>query len=597
MNYLILSESGLATARRLQAQIGGVIHGFERRVAGEDITLFDDVGGALRDLFAQDTPLIALCAAGIIIRHLGPELGQKHTDTPVLAVAEDGSAVVPLLGGHHGANKLARRLSAVLGVVPAITTASDSLYGIALDEPPVGWRLANPDDMKAFVSALRQGETVVLDGRCDWIEASDLPLSETGALRISITDKPIAGNEAHLVYHRQTLAVGVGCERGADGSELIRLISSTLAERELSQLSIAGLFSLDLKSDEAAVHEAARYFSVPARFFDLSALQAQEHRLANPSELVKAEVGVAGVAEAAALAAGGDLVVEKQKGPRSTCAISHSPEILTPMQLGLPRGHLSIVGIGPGRADWRTGAAVMALRRADVVVGYGLYLDLIAGLIDGKDCRRFELGEEEARVSAAIELAAAGQNVALVSSGDAGIYAMGALVHELLDRENVPAAWDRIAVELLPGISALQAAALRAGAPLGHDFCAISLSDLLTPREDILRRIRAAAEGDFVISFYNPVSRRRRDLLALAKEILLRHRPDETPVVLARDLGRPGESLQVLPLEELQVDDVDMLTLVMVGSSETRARRRGDGTWSVYTPRGYAAKVEKDASA
>ena len=170
---------------------------------------------------------------------------------------------------------------------------------------------------------------------------------------------------------------------------------------------------------------------------------------------------------------------------------------------------------------------------------------------------------------------------------------MAALAHELLDQDGAPASWQRISVELSPGISAMQAAALRAGAPLGHDFCAISLSDLLTPRDVILRRVEAAAAGDFVISFYNPVSKRRRDLLDIARKILLKHRPEDTPVILARNLGRAGESIIVLPLKDLQIDDVDMLTLVMIGSSETRARRRGDGTWSVYTPRGYAAKQEK----
>ncbi|MDP7549398.1 MAG: precorrin-3B C(17)-methyltransferase, partial [Alphaproteobacteria bacterium] len=329
---------------------------------------------------------------------------------------------------------------------------------------------------------------------------------------------------------------------------------------------------------------------VAARFFDLATLQAQESRLANPSDIVKAEVGVAGVAEAAALAAGGELLVEKRKSRRATCAIARSNKIIDPMTLGSARGHLAIVGIGPGRADWRTGAAETALRRAEVIVGYGLYLELIADLIVDKECHAYALGEEEARVRFAIDLAAQGSNVALVSSGDAGVYAMGALAHELLDREDAPGHWDRISLELAPGISAMQAAALRAGAPLGHDFCAISLSDLLTPREVILRRVQAAAAGDFVISFYNPVSKRRRDLLAKARDILLRHRPPDTPVILARDMGRPGEQLTVLPLKDLQIDDVDMLTLVMVGSSETRARMRGDGTWSVYTPRGYGAK-------
>jgi len=603
MNYLVLSNAGLDTARRLQAALGGVIHGYGKRIQAADVRAFDDVAAALRDNFNTGEPLIALCAAGIVIRHLAPVLGNKHDDAPVLALAEDGSAIVPLLGGHHGGNDLARRMGAILNVVPAITTASDTLFSIALDEPPAGWRLANPGDMKSFVVALRTGAAVQITGDGDgyWLRASNLPQADDGPLKITIADAPLMGDGRHLIYHRQNLALGVGCERGTGEEELIQLITDTLAAENIPAQSLAGVFSLDLKMDEAAVHAAAMHFDIPARFFDLAALQAQEGRLANPSDIVKAEVGVAGVAEAAALAAvgaaegtaGGELLVEKRKSRRATCAIARAPNIIDAMALGSARGHLAIVGIGPGRADWRTGAAEAALRQAEVIVGYSLYLELVADLIVDKECHAYDLGEEEARVRFAIDLATAGRNVALVSSGDAGIYAMGALAHELLDRDDAPGPWGRISLELLPGISAMQAAALRAGAPLGHDFCAISLSDLLTPRAVILQRVEAAAVGDFVISFYNPVSKRRRDLLAIAREILLRHRPDDTPVVLARNLGRPSEQLTVLPLKDLQVDDVDMLTLVMVGSSETRARQRGDGTWSVYTPRGYAAKHPK----
>jgi cobalt-precorrin 5A hydrolase/precorrin-3B C17-methyltransferase len=130
---------------------------------------------------------------------------------------------------------------------------------------------------------------------------------------------------------------------------------------------------------------------------------------------------------------------------------------------------------------------------------------------------------------------------------------------------------------------------------LGHDFCAISLSDLLTPREDILRRIRAAAEGDFVIAFYNPVSKRRRDLLALARDILLEHRPAGCPVMLASSLGRPEEYLRYRRLEDLQVDEVDMLTVVLIGSSQSRLAALGEGP-RMYTPRGYARKIDGDLS-
>jgi len=590
VNYLVLSETGLATARRIQQELGGVIHGLAKNIKADDVTPFGNTRNCLQDLFTTGDPVIALCAAGIVVRFLAPVLDNKHADAPVIAMAEDGSAVVPLLGGHHGANKLAQQIGKILQVSPAVTTTSDTLFDVALDEPPAGWRLGNPQDAKAFVAALRDGASVQLNSEAPWLSDSNLPLATDGSLKITVSDKALSGDAQHLVFYKQNLALGVGCERGADASEVIALVTETLTQAKLSPRSLAGLFSIDLKMDEAALHEAAAYFDIPARFLDVERLRQEEPRLANPSDIVKAEVGVAGVAEASALAAGGELIVEKHKSQRATCAVSRSDTIIDATNVGTVRGHLAVVGIGPGRADWRTGAATTALRKADKIVGYKLYLDLIADVIVDKDCHVFGLGEEEDRVRAAIELAAEGHNVALVSSGDAGVYAMAALAHELLDRDGTPATWDRISVELLPGISAMQAAALKVGAPLGHDFCTISLSDLLTPREVILQRVEAAASGDFVISFYNPVSKTRRDLLAISREILLKYRPEDTPVVLARNLGRPTEKITVLPLKDLKVDDVDMLTLVMVGSSETRARTRGDGTWSVYTPRGYAAK-------
>ena len=590
MNFLVLSETGLATAKRLQEKLGGVIYGRLKNGNHSDVRAVDSISDALRDLFAKGEPVVALCAAGIVIRHLVPVLTSKYTDAPVVSVSETGSAIVPLIGGHHGANDLSRQIGDILEVTPAITTASDSFFKVALDHPPMGWKLTNPENNKKFVAALRDGASVQIDGDADWLRDSNLPISDDGELKITISDTIMTGDDQHLVYHRKNLALGVGCERNAEASELISLITDSLDAQNLSPFSLAGLFSIDLKMDENAVHATAEHFNIPARFFDVEALQAQESRLANPSDIVKAEIGVAGVSEASALAAGGELIVEKHKSKRATCAITRADNIIDPKALGTARGHLAVVGIGPGRADWRTGAAENAVRRADVIVGYHLYLNLIEDLIMDKEQHGYDLGKEEDRVRAAIDLAATGKNVALVSSGDAGVYAMGALAHELLDRDGAPASWDRITLELTPGVSAMQAAALRVGAPLGHDFCAISLSDLLTPREVILQRVEAAAAGDFVISFYNPVSKKRRDLLAIARDTLLQHRPDNTPVVLARNLGRPTEEITILELKDLQVDDVDMLTLVMVGSSETRARKRGDGSWSVFTPRGYAAK-------
>jgi cobalt-precorrin 5A hydrolase / precorrin-3B C17-methyltransferase len=220
-------------------------------------------------------------------------------------------------------------------------------------------------------------------------------------------------------------------------------------------------------------------------------------------------------------------------------------------------------------------------------VGYRLYLDLLGAAIAGKARHDGALGAEEARARAALDLAATGRQVALVSSGDAGIYGLAALVFELLDRGDHPP-WRQIDLAVVPGVSALQAAAARLGAPLGHDFCAVSLSDLLTPWPVIERRLHAAAEGDFVLALYNPRSERRQGQLAAARDILLRHRPAETPVALARNLGRAGESLRITTLAALDPAEADMLTMVLIGSSTTRLI---PGTPPrLYTPRGYAAK-------
>ena len=285
------------------------------------------------------------------------------------------------------------------------------------------------------------------------------------------------------------------------------------------------------------------------------------------------------------------LGVPKLKSANATCAIAAAPEPITEVR-GRSRGRVSLVGIGPGQAAWRTPEASRLIAEADDLVGYGLYIDLLGPLAAGKPRHDFPLGGEEARCRFALGLAGEGRDVALVCSGDAGIYAMGALVFELLDRgEGLSDAARRTEVISAPGVSALQAAAARAGAPLGHDFCAISLSDLLTPRADILRRIEAASTGDFVIAFYNPVSKKRRTLLAEARAILLGSRPPETPVLLASNLGRPDEALRLRTLGTLEVDEVDMLTVVLVGSSQSRVTAGG----RFYTPRGYAKKMGEGA--
>ena len=477
---------------------------------------------------------------------------------------------------------------ALCGGHAAVTPASEVRFGFALDDPAPGFVLANPQDMKGATAALLNGAGLAIDGTL-----SPFPTAHVSpgpdAVTLTVTEQRTVGSRTNLVYHPRTLVMGLGCERNAEPSELIALAEAVLADGNISASSLAMIASIDLKSDEAAIHAVAAHFGVPARFFSVETLQAQTARLKNPSEIVAKEVGVPGVAEAAALAAAGatsELIVEKTRSARGTCAIARAAQPLLTLP-GHARGIVHVVGIGPGTPDWRAPAATAALDSSTDWVGYGLYLDLVADLKSGQQEHRFPLGGEEDRVRHAIALAKQGKEVSLVCSGDAGIYAMAALVYEVIDLEP-----SRIAVNVIPGISAFQAAAAKAGAMIGHDFCCISLSDLLTPWEAIEKRLKAAAEGDFVISFYNPRSLKRRDQLERAFTILKQHRPEDTPVIIASNLGRPEEKVRIVRFAEFNPDDVDMLTLVMVGSSQSKRFARGDGKTHAYTPRGYAKKRE-----
>jgi cobalt-precorrin 5A hydrolase/precorrin-3B C17-methyltransferase len=592
---VLLGPSGLEVAKRIAPAIpdAQLYVPSGRNAARPGIVLYQDLASTLRDLFTAGRPIVALCSCGIVIRVLAPLLADKRSEPPVVAVAEDGSVAVPLLGGHHGANRLALRIADTLGCPAAITTAGDARYQLALDDPPPGWQVDNPETAKAIVSALLQGRDVALKVEAAdpaWLNAGGAPFTTGGELEVRVTERADPGSASRLVIHPKVLALGVGCERGIAPRELIDLVAATLERHGLACGAIACVASLDLKAAEPAVHGLAEKLGVPARFFSAAQLEGEAPRLAHPSAEVFAVTGCHGVAEGAALAAAGpagELVVAKTRSARATCALARAPAPLDPARIGRAQGRLALVGLGPGVADWRTPEASALLADADDWVGYAGYLDLIA-LPPWRRVTRhaFALGEEETRVRRALDLAAAGRRVALISSGDPGIYAMAALAFELLERGGDPA-WQRVAIAVSPGVSALQAAAARAGAPLGHDFCAISLSDLLTPWTEIERRLDAAAAGDFVTVLYNPASERRRQALERALEILRAGRPPATPVVHARNLGRAGETLAVAPLAEFDPSAVDMLSLLIIGSSRTRMFATPAGRSFVYTPRGY----------
>ena len=585
-----IREANGSTGMSFDAKDDPVTSLHRHRGAGADVG-FDETARHVRALFEAGRPIVGVCSAGILVRAVAPALDDKHAEPPVVAVSEDGAFVAPILGAHRGGVELAERIAAAVGATAAITTAGDRRFHIALDRPPEGWALANPEHYKPFVAALLQGARVRLPPDVEWLAASDLPADDAGTLAILAGDARIEGSPSMLVYHPRRLALGIGCERGAAPEEVTALARTCLDKAGLAPGAVGGVFSIDLKADEPAVHALAESLGVPARFFGADVLEAEAPRLRHPSEAVFREVGCHGVAEGAALAAVGPygaLLAGKTKSARATCAIARAPLPLAMDSIGQPRGELHVVGIGPGDADTLTPAARAAIGNAGHVVGYRGYLDLVAGLTRGRTVHPFALGEERDRAGKAIALAAAGERVALVCSGDPGVYAMASLVMEMLDGAADPAA-RRIAVQVLPGVSALQAAAARAGAPIGHDFCAVSLSDLLTPRAVIEARLAAAAGADFVIALYNPASATRRGMLDRALRILREHRAANTPVIVARNLGRAGEQVEVARLGGLDPDRVDMMTVLLVGSSKTRTFALG-GTTRAYTPRGYAVR-------
>jgi precorrin-3B C17-methyltransferase len=249
-------------------------------------------------------------------------------------------------------------------------------------------------------------------------------------------------------------------------------------------------------------------------------------------------------------------------------------------------GRLAVVGLGPGDVRWLTPEADAALAAADALFGYGPYLDR-APVRDGQSRHPSDNREEALRARAALETAAAGTNVALVSGGDPGVFAMAATVCEQI--ESGPAAWRGLDVEIVPGITAMLAVAARVGAPLGHDFCALSLSDNLKPWPVIERRLDAAAQAGFVIALYNPISRARPWQLTAAFERLRRYLPATTPTVFGRAVGRAEENIAVTTLQAADPAGADMATLVIVGSAETRLVPRPGHAPLVYTPRSASA--------
>lgn len=464
---IILGEKSIAIARQIQTVIPEIlIYGLASRTQTAD-RQYEKFSETVSELFSQGHPIIGICAAGILIRSLAPLLCDKRAEPPVIAIAEDGSAVVPLLGGLNGANDLARQIAKVLQVQAAITTTGDLRFQTALLAPPSGYRLLNNDEQaKTFLADLLAGKLVELIGDAPWLSESNLTFADQATHRIEVISSKI--------------------ELTAIASKL----SSTY------------------------------------------------------------------------------LIYQTEPLPNQSIT-----------------GNLSIIGTGPGAAKWMSPEVKAILEDATDFVGYKTYINLVKEFTKGKTIHASDNRVELDRARLALNLATEGKSVVIVSSGDPGIYGMAAAVFEVLDHE-ADSKWNQIDIHVAPGISAAQAAAAAIGAPIGHDFCTISLSDILKPWEVIEQRLAAAAQADFAIAIYNPISSQRKWQLPAAKEILLQWRSPDTPVILGHKMGRKGENVRVITLAELVPDLADMQTVIIIGSSKTKILEIGDRI-RVYTPRKY----------
>ncbi|SHL47320.1 precorrin-3B C(17)-methyltransferase [Phytopseudomonas punonensis] len=542
---VILGPSALATARRIQALYPqAVIHGLNGRVEVDQA--YDDFGDTLRSLYRSDTPIIALCAAGIVIRSLAPLLANKGAEPPVLAVAEDGSAVVPLLGGLGGVNRMAREIAAALQVSAAITTSGELRFGTCLLDPPSGYMLADIEQGKRFVSDLLGGENLRIDGDAPWLDQSKLPMAENAGRTLRITTEQRTSPPDELLIHPRTLLAVVD-----EVDNLAARIGQAFEQAGLAQKSLAALLAPQTLMGDRQLAQVAADLAVPLRFIGADDVLPPQVKCGENLQLLKAA----------------------------------SPEAA--QTIGRPRGRLSVIGLGPGAAEHMTPAVRRALDEAQDLLGYETYVRMAEPLRDDQVRHCSDNREELQRARHAFELAASGRRVVVISSGDPGVFAMAAAVLEALEETAAPVEWHAVELQVLPGVSAALATAAKAGAPLGHDFCLISLSDNLKPWAVIENRLDHAGVADLAMAFYNPISKARPWQLGRALDIVRTHRTPDTVVVLGRDIGRPAEALRVLSLGELTPEMVDMRTLVIIGSSQTRRFPRGDGGEWVYTPRSY----------
>ena len=605
-------------------QAGAQLAGFLERELLPEIKAGSTCGkGCLQSwtekYFQKGNVLVYIGACGIAVRATAPLLQGKDTDPAVLVMDEKGTNVIPLLSGHlGGANAWAQRLARITGGRAVLTTATDVNGLFAVDVFAADNDLAIDDLGKAGAFSARllreKSAQVIIPGKYAGMisvsgeapgelqvryspEQEQAGLPEENAVLIS-PDKSPADSPLQLIP--RCIVLGMGCRRGKSFEQIRAFATETLEELGLRREAVCAIASIDVKKEEPGLLSLAAGLGVPLKTY--SARQLEEVQLSGwtfaESDRVREHVGTGNVCERAAAAAGAARILRgKTAKDGMTLCVGIAPVQLYWKEQDKVRGndskgHLFVVGIGPGNHEGMTGQAAAALDRSDTIIGYSVYNDLVKPYYPDKRYLTTPMTGEEARCRMALEEAEAGHTVSLICSGDPGVYGMAGLVLEMAEKGKKRTADDTgdtqgVEIEIVSGVTAALSGAALLGAPLVHDFAVISLSDRLTPWELIEKRLRAAAGADLCIVLYNPSSRGRKEHLHRAAQILSEYLPLSRVCGIADRIGREGEKTRVMTLAELAEAETDMFSTVFIGNSSTK--QLGN---RMVTPRGYSAEKE-----
>ena len=532
------------------------------------------------------------------IRLISPFLISKDQDSGVIVIDKNGSKIIPLLGIHQtDAYEISLKLKNFFDGDLIMTNHSIFEKNLIIDSFGKNWgwhrsgSIGNWSNLVINQSNKQKIYVKQTSGNQLWKQ------SISGKNINSLFDTHKAEMEKNTFfistknYHRATwhppiLWIGIGCERNTSSEFIEECINKLFIKYQLSLHSVAGLATIDLKKDEKAIINISNIKNWPIKFFRNKELLKID--IPNPSKIVFDEIGTFSVSEAASLLAcgsGGELLIgknifkHKDSSGKSlgavTLAVAQSKKQFAPS-----KGEIHVIGSGPGDLSYLTNESKIALSECAVWIGYKMYLDLLEPLMRNDQIRiNSELTQEKERCSKAISLAQEGIKVALISSGDSGIYGMAGLLIEMVQKIDNNF---RPYFAIHPGISSMQLAASLAGAPLMNDFCVISLSDKLTPWETIEKRINGALVGDFVVAIFNPQSIERNWQLRKTIDMFLRVRPKSTPVLIARQVGRNDQEKRFFNLDNIPINEIDMLTIIIIGNSKSKLIDD-----NLISPRGY----------